>query len=298
MDDFFDYPTLEDIEPTRSPIVGALQDDETLASDILIARAPKSGKRAVKSHLTKTGKAYIVRDKKNWYSLPIEVRRAAKASIDKVFRFGGLQVMRVYAINEGQVPSKLDFVDAVVRLYANNSSASWSLRYHAHNQVNQLSKRVPQLKSILMKLKATKYKIDAGRSFTLKESYKVGNQKRLICISESVIALREAFAHWALWTKQPQNIKLSSIGKAKKKLQQIFGIALGKLIAHEIRHQLAQSSNGDGLVHAADGLGANSAPYWNPKIEFSSDDKRWILSFMSDLVKLQGSKSTESVSRN
>jgi hypothetical protein len=92
---------------------------------------------------------------------------------------------------------------------------------------------------------------------------------------------------------------LSTLSKAKKDLQQSFGSALGKLMAHEIRHQLAPSSDSltGGLGHSSAGLGRDGAPFWDPMISFTNYDQGVILANMNRLVKLQGNLSTEVIKR-
>lgn len=263
-----------------------------------MVNAKKKEVHNAKPTFIRSGRAYIVRDKIAWYSLPIVVRKTTIATIERVFTFGKIQVMRVRTVDEGQVPAKIEFKDAVTRLYANNILAAWNFRYHVYNQVNQLSKRVPQLKDLLLTLRGAKYKVDVGRAFALKWKYKTNNQTQLTCVSESVVALREIFGNWALWTKQPQDFKLNSLEKAPKQLQESFGMAIGKVIAHELMHQLAPSDNGVGLDHTGNGLGTDNPSFWDPKIEFSSKDQQVILSSIRHLVKLQDHKSIESISRN
>ena len=248
--------------------------------------------------IRKTGRAYIVRNKQVWYGLPIEVRQTALKTINSLFRYANVQLMRVTPIDEGKVPPKIDFVDAVVRFYPDSKVASQAFHKLVSNQIDQLKGRFPELEGVMNLHYNKEFKIDIGRAFAVKGVCRTSTgQKHLVCISEAAISLESAFGTWAYMTHQPMTIMLSSLKTASSEKQKVFGRAFGRVIAHEIRHQLNTSGTGQGLGGYTGGLGKEESPYWND-IKFKEEDLRWIQTFLSGMAKEQGGKPTEPVSRN
>jgi hypothetical protein len=102
----------------------------------------------------------------------------------------------------------------------------------------------------------------------------------LVCISYGVISLDVAFNEWSGYFGERKTI--TSLRSASQDEQMSFGITLGNLIAHELRHQFAISMTGGGLGHSEHGLGMDEANFKDPKIRFTDSP-----SIIRELHKLQ-----------
>jgi len=164
--------------------------------------------------------------------------------------------------------------DGVVECYLNPSQASFGFRINVYNQLNSLSHRFSALRSLAKKFnQPSHYSIDAGRSYTVKGIFQAPPfLPHLVCITYGVIAVTTAFSVWNGLLKKRTNATLATIGAASQAEQLSFGIALGNVIAHELRHQLGLSKTGVALGHTGSGLGMDGADFANPNIRFSDGD--------------------------
>lgn len=199
---------------------------------------------------------YLIQDQGVKALLPDLIWEKARTRTNEVFKDAGK--LEASYVGEGQMPPKPQLIDAVVRIYLNSTQASVGFRVSVYNQLINLSHSVQALKALALNFnKPDNYKVDAGRSYILKKKF----ASTLVCITDGAVSLAEAFKTWAGLGLSMKRTKatLDTIKTAQETEQLGFGIALGNLIAHEIRHQLARSSTGAGMGHSGSGLGMDGA---------------------------------------
>lgn len=231
----------------------------------------RSKKRA-QGNKAKTGpKGYvIVNNIKNM--LPNQTWEQARTRINELFRnAGGLQV--VYVKSTESLP-QLNLTDGVIECYLDNSNATLGFKSNVSSRLNTLGGRLFELRSLAKKFNQhDHYSVkNAGRSYTVKGIFQESPYlPRLVCITYGVIVVTIAFAVWGGLLEKKTKTTLATIGRAPLSEQLGFGIVLGNLIAHELRHQLSLSKTGVGLDHSGSGLGMDGADFKNSQIKFSDE---------------------------
>lgn len=234
--------------------------------------ATQSKRRRVGAGATTAPKGYVIVDKSVKGLLPNRTWEQARTRINELFRnAGGLQAVYVRTIKD--LP-QLNLTDGVVECYLNSSQASSGFRINVYNPLNALGHKIFALRSLAKRFNQPEhYSVDAGRSFTVKGIFQVPPfMPQLVCITYGVIAVTTAFSVWSGLLVKRTKTTLATIGSAPQAEQLSFGITLGNLIAHELRHQLALSKTGLALGHSGSGLGMDGADFNNPKIRFSDED--------------------------
>ena len=270
---------------TGGPL-GTGTESPDIDSDTLVrARTPSPGPSGGTATLTRihrraaakgatgaTGYVVVARDLRGL--LPERIWEKTRVRIDELFlKAGGLKAVVLGATSEIR---SLELTDAVVECYLNTVQASFGFRLHVYNALNAGSRTIPGLRSLATRFnRPESYAIDTGRSYTVKHVFAIPPRvPELVCVAYGVIALGPAFAFWHGLLGRTSATTLSTLGRAPEAEQLSFGIALGNLIAHEMRHQSGPSTTGVGLqpTHTGSGLGRDGADFKDPKIRFSDED--------------------------
>jgi hypothetical protein len=253
-------------------------------------------------------------------SLQRDVCDAAVSELARLFAFLG-RGLKVSLLDPGKYPEIMTFSDGVTAvvpspinfqsylheaLSRQGENASFSLS-HRPNPVtfnNPFAKRPSPTTS----------PDTLGRAITSKQLFTSGRQRFALPFMASVVALDGAMAQYVELVDSTIDVNRARKRRASKDLaywgtakaleetaklsvldnpldsskwlwdRKPFGVALGRLMAHEIRHLYVGSG------HAADGLGRDSADVLvtSNSSDFSNADKRAILNAVRRLEKLQG----------
>jgi hypothetical protein len=219
-------------------------------------------------------KGYIVAGRRVRRMLPTWTWDRARARIDELFRdAGGLKAVYVGTAQEA---AHSGLTDAVVECFSDSRAASSGFRTAVYNRLTESGKTLARLRALAKKFdQPDHYSVDAGRSYTVKGVFiEAPYRPQLVCVSHGVISVTTAFGVWSGLLVKRTNTTLATIGKASRTEQLELGTTLGNLIAHELRHQLGLSDNGQGItpVHTSSGLGQDGADFNNPKIKFTDSD--------------------------
>ncbi len=254
----------------NSPVI----DSGTLARSKSPAAAKRSRRRRNTAGAVTVSKGYVIVGSSVKGLLPDRTWEQARNRIDDLFqKAGGLQTVYVRTIKH--LPY-LNLSDSVVECYFNAIQATVGFRINVYNAVNASGHKIPELKSLARRFNQPDYyTVSVGRSFTVKSIFNVPPYRpRLVCITYGVISMTNAFSgSRGFFVKKKTNTTLATLGSAPQKEQLSFGITLGNLIAHELRHQLAFSKTGLALDHSGSGLGMDGADFSNPTIQFSPLDR-------------------------
>jgi hypothetical protein len=209
--------------------------------------------------------------------IPNATWEQVRTRINELFRnAGGLQA--IYVSTKKNLP-QVNLTDGVVECFLDSIQASSGFRNHVSESLSNLGHKFLELRALAKTFdQPTHYSIDAGRSFTVKGTFQIPLpmplMPQLVCITYGVVAVKSAFSVWSGLLVKKTETTLETIRSAPQAEQLGFGITLGNLIAHELRHQLALSRTGQGMVplHSGSGLGADGADFNNPSIKFSDDE--------------------------
>jgi hypothetical protein len=239
---------------------------------------------------TTTPKGYVIVDNSLKDQLSDLTWMHVNTRINQLFRnAGGLQAVFVKTSSEVPQPN---FTDGVVGCYLNSAQATGGFRNNVYNQLVLLGREISPLSDLAKVFNQTShYKVDAGRSYTVKGIFNVPPYRpRIVCITYGVVSVDRAFAVWRGILVKKTQTTMSTIKDAPQKERISFGVTLGNLIAHELRHQLALSKTGVALGHTNSGLGADGAAFDNPNIKFSDEDV--ILANIAKLQRIQSEYSS------
>jgi hypothetical protein len=247
------------------------------------------GKGKVKSTF-KPGTIYLVRDKDVWNTLPQqEVRTTAIDQLKNTFNFDfngkKEQVMNVQSVSEGDVPTRLNFADAVVRLYADSKTGGKKLLEHVRKQATQIQQnffpfQIPNWKAPPSGCRGVT--ITYKKCIDLRERKKGGSTgeklPRIICITEAGAFLQDIHSTvGGFFGPNAQKYATTPIPKLPKDIQKKIGIGIGNVLAHEARHQLVLDCNtihrcciGNYMAHSSRGLGKDGfANIYSPRAAFA-----------------------------
>lgn len=263
-----------------------------------------------------TGMAYLIQDA-YWNSLPHQTRINAVQEFNRVYSLPQKsKCMTLHGVREENIPVQLDFVDAVIQVFAESNMAILKLNTNISYQSTQVLQKLPgqTLGSITVSLPK---KMDVGVTYTIKRmSMGVASAPSPVCITESVIAMNNLLGWWRYFTKgDRQNTRhkhklfgkplyainnLHWIQNAPQEWQKWLGMSLGRLLAHEVWHQLwSQGSSVNekkvGTPHpnkSYDGIeeegGGHSWFKNDPTVKFGSAGRSWVLNQLVQLDKAQG----------
>ncbi len=250
----------------------------------LVSPATPSKNRRVGWKSTIAPKGYVIVDNSVKNQLSNRTWEYAKNRINDLFqKAGGLEA--VYVKTSKDLPY-LNLTDGVVKCHLNSNLASNGFRINVYNPLNGSGHKLPAMKSLAGKFNHPEhYGVDVGRSYTVKGIFQIPPYiPQLVCITYGVISMKRAFTVWSGLLVKNTKTTLATISRASQAEQLSFGIALGNLIAHELRHQLGLSKTGQGLlpIHTGSGLGMDGADFNNPKIRFTDE-----AAILASLAKLR-----------
>lgn len=250
------------------------------------------------------GKAFIV-STPGWLRLPTAVRSAAIKAFNANWTWGGVSLVRAQECMPRALPRQLDLTDVVVRCYPDSVKAASELKRLVSAQLAQVVDRhgVKSLEKARTAMSAASFTVAQGRASTVKCKQRAESKEVVICVTESVVALQEAFGMWVIGLSLARvpidpRITFASIAKAPTWIHTQFGASLGRLMAHEARHQLAHSDDPlfGGLGGAMDGLGEEGCSFWRG-LTFTSADRSVIEVSMRALSREQRGLRTAAVNR-
>ena len=264
-----------------------------------------------------TGIAYLVKNK-FWTTLPDVIRRSVFAGFQEAYYINRKSYMKLISVDPQNIPTSIDFVDAVAQIYPSQNTATNGL-------INTVRSQILQIKDYHINLPSSflERAIDVGRTFTLKDP--LGRAPYVVCVTESAISYTEALGAWRNDTKshrrseshwnaaqvQAQERLVTDekwINKAPKTWQEWFGICLGRIVAHEVWHQIfsmiidPKRTTRKKPVYGTDhpysrryyGLeDEGGGKYWHerdPRMLFSPIGVRWIKRSLPKLDRIQGNR--------
>lgn len=217
--------------------------------------------------------------------LPTRAWEKVGTHIDELFRKAG-SLKAVFLDSVGSLP-RLNLTDSVIECCTDSKAARNKFRINVHNGLIAASSKVPALA-----LRAEEFdeperqKVDYGRSYTIKGALETQPLRRkLVCVTYGVVGVTEAFNLWVYRRGGEKPPSLASLSSAPEAQQLSFGVALGNLIAHELRHQLGAGKAGVALDHYISGLGMDEADFTDPEAKFT--DKDDIATSVSELGRIQ-----------
>jgi hypothetical protein len=252
---------------------------------------------------------YLVQDG-TWHKLPPLFQADVFKGFHEAMKFDKTRHMQLLGVDARRVPRQINLTDAVVRLYLDNDAAKKGLIGNARRQIVQLRSQLGRGRGFW---KVPSYydtsTFDVGMSYTLKDrvarlTYPDG--RAWICVTEGAVALREALGLWSGQKEvKPHSTRLPGDGAARVNwlkslpadLQAWAGRAVGRVMAHEVMHQVWYDSWSGRHVYGSlinhpstyllDGDGAGT--YWTERKNhgFSSTGRDWISKRLTKLAKLQ-----------
>jgi len=252
---------------------------------------------------------YLVKDA-TWNKLPGSFQADVFTGFNEAMTFGRKRRMHLRGVDAKRVPRQINLTDAVVRLYLDNAAAKRGLIGNARRQIVQVRSQLGRGRGFW---KVPSYydtsAFDVGQSYTLRDrvarlTYPDGNA--WICVTEGAVALREALG---LWSGQkdvrPYATKLPRDGAARVNwlkslpadLQAWAGRAVGRVMAHEVMHQMwydswsGQHVYGGLINHPSSDLldGDGAGKYWTERKTrgFGHAGRDWISVKLTKLAEMQ-----------
>lgn len=224
-------------------------------------------------------KGYIIADQGMKGQLPRATWEAARLRVNKLFQSAG-GLTAVYT----QSPPRPGVMDGVVQVCGGKATAEFCFRRNVYNQLNALRGKFPNAGKLQQRFnQPSHYNVDVGRSYALKAMWQSSTSgPTLVVVTFGVVRLDSALACWTGLLSGKPNTTPATIRSAPSTDQTSFGVVLGNLVAHELRHQLGPSSNGTGLGHSGSGLGKDGASFADPKIAFTD-----ISTILASVAKLR-----------
>jgi hypothetical protein len=245
--------------------------------------SPLPGSQNVESFTTKqigvkakafSPKGYVIVSQQTRSLLSNQSWEQARIQINKVFnKAGGLQAIFVNTFDK--IP-QLNLTDGVVECYEDASQATVGFRTNVSKQLVEFARKIVALWHLNKKFNnPDHYSVTLGRSYTVKGLFEVPicSLPQIACITYGVIAMKPVFNMWRGLLRVKKKATFATIGSASQSEQSSFGIALGNLVAHELRHQLGFSKTGLALDHTGSGLGKDGADFCDHNIKFSDDER-------------------------
>jgi len=262
-----------------------------------------------KSRRTLPPTTYLVKDA-TWSKLPGSFQTDVYKGFHEAMTFGKSRKMRLRGVAARQVPRQINLTDAVVRLYLDNAAAKKGLIGNARRQIVQVRSQLGRGRGFW---KVPSYydtsDFDVGMSYTLRDrvarlTYPDGNA--WICVTEGAVALREAVGLWSAEKDvKPHATKLPADGAARVNwlkalpaaLQAWAGRAVGRVMAHEVMHQMWYDSwsgshvYGGLIIHPSSNLldGDGAGTHWTEKktLGFGHAGRDWISGKLTKLAEMQ-----------
>ncbi len=271
--------------------------------------------------------AYLVQDG-YWSSLPSNVQKQVFAGFHSVYSFGGKSdYMKLQGVGVNNVPQEINLTDAVIQLHDDSGTAKSAL-------VDRIVHQMVQIPDFHIPLpKYLSETLQVGRGFTYKIVLRSGKVGAIIpvCITEAVVSVNGALGWWHWKTREARRDKLEQVigdlktlsaklglnaawlrEKATPEWQKWFGLCLGRMVAHEVWHQIwsqdktINTSGKDlyGIPHPEksyyleeDGGGT----YWTDRDPtqggFGAAGRDWICDTLPRLKSLQGNHKALSIRR-
>ena len=242
----------------------------------------------------------FVVDNDAFRSLPWETRTRAGDEIASQFAFvNGNAPMTVIFVEPRRFPEAFNFSDAVMSVTDPNTPPSihvyWALRQQTNNlnrAIDALGNRVRIPAPDRTRLNPERYGIASMNKFVTPAA---GGTQVAAPLMASAVNVNELIDYLNKEYipgdyRDGRSTKKNDIPKDKAvwtdRQKELVGIALGRAMAHEVRHLYVRNP-----VHAADGLGSDSARLFGKDVvTFSSADKTNILSAITTLEGQQGTR--------
>jgi hypothetical protein len=229
-------------------------------------------------------------------SLPWETRKRAGEELAEQFRFvNGKAPMTVIVVKPGSFPEEFNLSDAVVTV--TNLPPNVHVNNALSQQVNNLNRTIAALGS--------RHSLPAPTPTRLTDRYGLGHMNKFVTpaaqgtrvtvpLMSSAVSLKELIDYLNeeyipdFVDKDGRVSKPNAIPKDSSKWtdahKEMVGRALGRAMAHEVRHLYVRTP-----IHAADGLGSDGAPlFGRAVIAFSAADRTSIQSAITTLEGEQG----------
>jgi hypothetical protein len=250
------------------------------------------------------GNAYFVTNSV-WSRLANPIKTGVEKGFNAAYFIRGKQYLTFRKVSPSQIPTRLNFVDVIIRL---ESGPEESLRLFNSRVWRQLSVVLRTLSrsptsypTYFIPNAITATKLDVGVAVALKSADFLPH----ICISEGVISLESAWTTWKFMKSGGLKGKAEPPGPVGSKLnskeQKSFGISLGRCVAHEAWHQIIYTpwgrppygnrhpcpKNNPGIE--CDETGSD---WWKDKASFGSHGKYVVQNTIPRLIRLQGKEKT------
>ncbi|HKX32269.1 MAG TPA: hypothetical protein VJ302_31570 [Blastocatellia bacterium] len=229
----------------------------------------------------------FVIDNDAFRSLPSETRTRAGAEIASQFAF--VKDLTVIFLDPGRFPEAFNLSDAVVGLTDPDTPPNVHVFWALKQQVNNLNRSIDALGG-RQKFPAptrTGFSPDRfGLASMSKFATPAGQTPQFAAPLMTSAVNAKDLIDYLNQEYVPEKSKLPS-DRTRWTAQQkeLVGIALGRAMAHEVRHLYVSNP-----VHAADGLGSSGARLFGQDAVFSGGDQTKILSSITALENQQGTK--------
>lgn len=233
-------------------------------------------------------------------SLPWETRTRAGDEIASQFAFiNGKAPMTVIFLDPRRFPEEFNFSDAVVSVTDPNTPPNIHVYWALRQQINNLNRAIDALGSRVRipapdrtRLNPERYGIASMNKFVTPAAHGTQVAAPLMAsavnVNELIDYLNKEYIPGDY--HNGRSTKKNDIPKDKAAWtdwqKELVGIALGRAMAHEVRHLYVRDP-----VHAADGLGSDSARLFGKDVvTFSTADKSGIQSSIAALETQQGTR--------
>jgi hypothetical protein len=242
----------------------------------------------------------FVVDNDAFRSLPLETRTRAGNEIAGQFAFvNGNAPMSVIFVEPRRFPEAFNFSDAVVSVTDPNTPPNIHVYWALRQQVNNLNRAIGALGNRVRipapdrtRLNPERYGLASMNKFVTPAA---GGTQVAAPLMASAVRVNELVDYLnkeyiPAEYRDGRSTKKNDIPKDKTawtvEQKELVGIALGRAMAHEVRHLYVRNP-----VHAADGLGSDSARlFGKDAVTFSTADKTNIVSSITGLEGQQGTR--------
>jgi len=192
-----------------------------------------SGKRGALKRKT-TGNLYLIRDKRTWYNIKEALRQIIINRVEDAYTFNAKKVMNVKPVDN--VPQTLDFADAVVRLYQNETNGQKEFWDNYKKQEDEIKKQLPNYQGKKWSLPG---KGGIGIAMWDKQVLVKGGKKYIVCISEGAVYVDSVKSLAGSKSNQKDSVDYSKpLSQLPDDAQKKVAYGIGNSLAHEARHQL------------------------------------------------------------
>ena len=256
-----------------------------LADRVFLARNPGQRGKTLSLGSRKAAERQRILDAE-----PALTRTVAGDELAAMFAFIGVAEpnapIRVILLDPNLYPESFNFSDAVVAVTSTIPSAYIDLGFHQQTKnINRTIRRLGGRLSLDENTRVTTIPDRMGMSMMRKFVQNVpGLGNRAIVQMVSAVGLRDMVKFLNDEQISRKEDKLAADPKKWTSAQQrLVGIAVGRAMAHEVRHQYVTSP-----AHATLGLGSASAPLFGTSPGFSAADRSSILTNIQQLESQQG----------